>query len=100
MYVSKGSHHGRKATYHMEAAQNLNEYNKDILKKLEDDKLKLKKQQQISEEEWDEKVMQMLNKASCKVGIAPITKKQVQNMYKSMTEKGILKRTEPLEIRM
>ena len=54
----------------------------------------------MTKNERDEKVTQMLSKSSCKIGIAPLTKKYTYAVCEHMTRKGILKRTEDLETRL
>ena len=88
------------ASTHMEAAQNLEEHNQETKAQIEDDRIKMKKTQNITEKEREDKIVQLLSKASCKVGIAPLTKKQVSTVCNSMTNRGILKKTEPLDIRL
>ena len=84
---------------HREAKEKLKEHNKETLNAINEDKVKLKKRQHLTKMEREDKVSLMMEKASCKIGIAPITRAQVNKACKTMTEKGILKKNEPQEIR-
>ena len=62
---------------HLEAAKQLDKHNKETNRQIEDEKIKLKKQQNITGTEREKKIIELFNKQACKVGIAPITKKHV-----------------------
>ena len=85
---------------HLEAAKQLDEHNKETNKQIEDDKIKLQKQQNITGTEREKKIIELFNRQACKVGIAPISKKHVLAVCESMTKKGILKRSEDHDTRV
>ena len=64
------------------------------------EKIKVKNQQNITKAERDEKINNMFDKASKIVGIAPITKKHIKLVCEQLTQKGILKRSETIDIRL
>ena len=84
---------------HQEASENLKQHNTETLQKLNEEKIKMKKQQNISKKERETKIVEMFARASCKMGLAPLSKKYTQTVCKQMTNKGIIKRSENLETR-
>ena len=61
----------------LEAATNLNILNKQTQQKLENNEIKIKQPKNITKKEREKEIETMFQKASCQIGIGPITKKQM-----------------------
>ena len=84
----------------VEAGESLEKHNQETARKIETNQTKLKKQTNLNKKEKEKAIEQMLAKSSCEIGIAPFTKKHTYKVCESMTQKGILKRSENLETRL
>ena len=81
-------------------SNNLEILNIETKKQLDEEKMKMKKPQNISKTQRDKKIEEMFQAAACRIGIAPFTKSNTYKVCQLMTEKGILKKSETLDTRL
>ena len=85
---------------HNEVKSSLKDHNQATKQKIQEKQIKMKKTQNITQHEKEKRIIEMMAKQSCTVGVAPISKDHVHRVCEQLTKNGDLKKTEDYDTRI